>query len=303
MPTYYSHGKLLLTAEYAVLDGAKALALPTKLGQSLHVEDGIGNALHWQSLDKNNSCWFETHIKLDEIADQLKACNDPILHRFLSIIQAVHQLNPNFFNASAGSNVITKLEFDRHWGLGSSSTLINNIANWTNVDAYELLELTFGGSGYDIACAQYDGPIIYQNHNHNRIVEAVTFDPEFSDHLYFVYLNKKRNSQKAIEAYKSVKNNFKREAILKLNSITMAILDCSDFKVYCELIEEHENVISNLIEEASLKQTLFSDFKGTVKSLGAWGGDFIMAASLEDPTYYFNNNGYSTVIPYQEMIL
>ena len=101
----------------------------------------------------------------------------------------------------------------------------------------------------------------------------------------------------------TMKNNFKREAILKLNSITMAILDCCDFKVYCELIEEHENVISNLIEEESIKQTLFSDFKGTVKSLGAWGGDFIMAASLEDPTHYFNNKGYSTVIPYQEMIL
>ena len=38
MLRFYSHGKLLLTAEYVVLDGAKALALPTKYGQSLTVK-------------------------------------------------------------------------------------------------------------------------------------------------------------------------------------------------------------------------------------------------------------------------
>ena len=38
MQKFYSHGKLLITSEYAVLDGAKALAVPTKLGQSLKVK-------------------------------------------------------------------------------------------------------------------------------------------------------------------------------------------------------------------------------------------------------------------------
>ena len=31
---FYSNGKLLLTSEYVVLDGAIALAIPTRLGQS-----------------------------------------------------------------------------------------------------------------------------------------------------------------------------------------------------------------------------------------------------------------------------
>ena len=35
--TYYSNGKLLITGEYVVLDGATALAIPTKYGQSLCV--------------------------------------------------------------------------------------------------------------------------------------------------------------------------------------------------------------------------------------------------------------------------
>ncbi|MEM0993828.1 MAG: GHMP kinase, partial [Bacteroidota bacterium] len=35
--SYYAHGKLLLTGEYAVLDGAVALAVPSKLGQRLDI--------------------------------------------------------------------------------------------------------------------------------------------------------------------------------------------------------------------------------------------------------------------------
>jgi len=36
--TCYSNGKLLLTGEYLVLEGATALAVPTKFGQDLKVE-------------------------------------------------------------------------------------------------------------------------------------------------------------------------------------------------------------------------------------------------------------------------
>ena len=35
MSSYFSNGKLLLTSEYGVLGGAKALALPCKKGQNL----------------------------------------------------------------------------------------------------------------------------------------------------------------------------------------------------------------------------------------------------------------------------
>ena len=38
MHSYYSHGKLLLTAEYAVLKGAKGLAIPCERGQILDVK-------------------------------------------------------------------------------------------------------------------------------------------------------------------------------------------------------------------------------------------------------------------------
>ena len=60
--TFYSNGKLLITGEYVVLDGAKALALPTKFGQSLVVKSGINNQIKLTSFDSEKSIWFEDII-------------------------------------------------------------------------------------------------------------------------------------------------------------------------------------------------------------------------------------------------
>ena len=48
--TFRSHGKLLLTGEYVVLDGALSLAIPTVFGQDLKVENNTFGELHWISL-------------------------------------------------------------------------------------------------------------------------------------------------------------------------------------------------------------------------------------------------------------
>ena len=59
----------------------------------------------------------------------------------------------------------THLEFPRDWGLGSSSTLINNVAQWAQVDPFELHFKVSNGSGYDIACAKRRYPIVYSTQN------------------------------------------------------------------------------------------------------------------------------------------
>ena len=66
--TFYSNGKLLLTAEYLVLDGATALALPTKFGQNLIVEQIESNkTIVWKSYDIDHSIWFEDIILFSSI--------------------------------------------------------------------------------------------------------------------------------------------------------------------------------------------------------------------------------------------
>ncbi|SEQ03674.1 Mevalonate kinase [Hyunsoonleella jejuensis] len=308
--TFRSNGKLLLTGEYVVLDGAIALAAPTKQGQSLYVETIIDQKIHWKSFDENGNCWFDAEfntVDFEVLKHTSTGLNTSIQHiniaqRLKQILSAVNTLNPDFLNTHNGYKVETHLDFPNNWGLGTSSTLINNIAQWANVDAFKLLELTFGGSGYDIACAQHNTAITYQLLNGTPIVKPVVFNPSFKNHLYFVYLNKKQNSRDGIAHYKTFQQDL-GSVISDITTITTRMISCENLKEFQELLFTHEQVISKIIRQDTVTSILFSDFDGALKSLGAWGGDFILAASEQDPSSYFIKKGFHTVIPYRDMIL
>ncbi|WP_452221770.1 GYDIA family GHMP kinase [Lacinutrix salivirga] len=308
--SFYSSGKLLLTGEYVVLDGALSLAVPTQFGQSLQVEPIEDNLLIWKSLDQQGAVWFQCTFNLatNEILNQVEN-NHEVSQRLLQILQAVKRLNPEFLKNTQGYKVTTALEFPKNWGLGTSSTLINNIANWANVDAYQLLNLTFGGSGYDIACAKNASAITYQlktpfdcDQNYKRLIHQVNFNPSFKKQLYFVHLNKKQNSREGISQYKKNTIN-KAEIISEINSITQQVIACKTLDEFSVLIEKHEQVISSIIKQEPIKNKLFSDFEGAIKSLGAWGGDFVLATSKSNPEAYFTQKGYTTILNYSEMVI
>ena len=201
MQSFYSNGKLLITGEYLVLDGALALAIPTQYGQSLEVEKLEKNVIKWESIDHLGKVWFSHRFERHN--GKIKSViEDPVSERLIQIFKAINNLNPKVLKRSHGFKFQTKTNFPNNWGLGSSSTLINNLAVWANIDPYKLLRKTFGGSGYDIACAQHNSPITYQLRD-NRLVKKVNFDPEFKDHLFFVHLNKKQNSRDAIKTYRN----------------------------------------------------------------------------------------------------
>lgn len=311
--SFYSHGKLLLTSEYLVLDGIKALALPTKKGQWLHVEENNSDTLTWKSFDNNGNCWFETKIKLplgpfedDETAKTSILTDEEglgINETLLEILQVAQKLNPKFLSGEKGYAVETQLEFDRQWGLGSSSTLINNIAQWAEVDAFILLSKSFGGSGYDIASAQHKTPIVYIRNEHKPIIKEVNFDPVFKDQLFFVYLNQKQDSKQSIKHYQSLPLKDFDKAAEAVSKITDAVLSCSSLGEFCTLIDQHEEIISKIIKTPTVKSELFSEYSGSIKSLGGWGGDFVLATGTISDMEYFKTKGYATVIPYAEMVL
>ncbi|WP_417197549.1 GYDIA family GHMP kinase [Bizionia sp.] len=300
MTRFYSNGKLLLTGEYVVLDGALSLALPTKYGQSLFVKPIEAHSILWKSKDEKGRIWFEDSFTISENRINGNNRNNPISERLIQILQETRTLNPKFLNS--GYIVESHLTFSRNWGLGSSSTLLNNIANWAQVNPYQLLDKTFGGSGYDIACAQHDTAITYQLQNKNRDVNPVQFNPTFKEHLYFVYLNQKQNSRDGIANYRqAAKSN--SNAILEINTITNQMIVCETISEFNLLLNTHEEIISKLIQQPTVKARLFSDFPGALKSLGAWGGDFILVSSTENPEPYFKAKGYQTIIKYQDLIL
>lgn len=303
MITYRSNGKLLLTAEYVVLDGAKALALPSKYGQNLIIEPIDKPQLIWKSVDHSGNAWFQSEFSLEKIASDFLNPRNDIEKRIIQILKAAKQLNSEFLSDETGFNITTKLDFPNNWGLGSSSTLINNIASWANVDAYKLLELTFGGSGYDIACAQHNNPITYQNKpDKTRTINSIRFSPSFKNELFFVYLNQKQNSREAIRHYNSNKQNFV-SIILEIDDITESMVNCSSISEFQNLISNHEQIISKLINLPTVKAKLFPDYSRAVKSLGAWGGDFVLATGSYKDMSYFKDKGFQTIIPYTDMIL
>jgi len=301
--TFYSNGKLLITGEYLVLDGAKAFALPTQYGQNLIVEETADGNLQWTSFDHDKSIWFEDTLSFESIVNKERfEDNKGVKNTLIEILHEAYLMNAAFVNNAKGYKISTELTFPRSWGLGTSSTLINNIAQWLQIDAFELLRRSFGGSGYDIACAQNNTGIIYQLVNEKPIVEIVHFNPDFTDKIFFVYLNQKQNSKSAIAAYYNNLGNIQK-AIPTINSITQSVIAAEHPKTFALALAQHEIELSNILELSTVKETLFHDFEGVVKSLGAWGGDFVLAISKENPTDYFKAKGFEVVIPYSEMIL
>ncbi|MBT8187359.1 MAG: GHMP kinase [Croceitalea sp.] len=298
---FYSHGKLLLTGEYAVLDGAQAWAIPTKFGQFLKVSTTNGKTLKWQSLNEHGQTWFECIINLDNLSFR-KASDKAVASRLQSILLESKKLNPEFLSSQQGMEVQTKLTFPKNWGLGSSSTLISNIAYWANIDPYKLLAATFGGSGYDIACARHETPILFQLQNGTPIIERLSGHSILKEQLFFVYRNKKQNSRTAIERYRS--HQIDRESFLaKIDGLTAKMINTSTLDEFEYLMTEHENILSKVLNLPSLKTELFQDFKGAIKSLGGWGGDFFMATGNQKTPDYFKAKGYDVVLAYNEMAL
>lgn len=298
---FYSNGKLLLSGEYAILDGALGLAIPTSYGQSLHVTPTTTGFLDWASFNENKNVWFSAKFDLSNL-NVISASDEAMAKTLKSLLLEANAQNPLLLTDSNGFQIETHLSFPRSWGLGTSSTLINNLAQWARVNAYQLLWNAFGGSGYDIACAQTNSPLTYQLKNSTPKIEIIDFDPYFKDSLYFVHLNQKQSSKAAIANYR--KQAFDTsELVKKISGLTRRMINASTLSDFESIMEEHESLLSPILKMSPIKQRLFPDYFGMVKSLGAWGGDFILASGDEKSISYFKSRGYDTVIPYSKMIL
>jgi len=295
--SYYAHGKLMLTGEYVVLDGAKSIAIPTKFGQKMQINNLIDSAfqVEWNGYNYINDLWIKAALPSNNILKEENL-------RLQNILSAVDKLNPELF-LNKNFSISTFLEFPNNWGLGSSSTLISLLAQWSGVNPYFLLEKTFGGSGYDIAAATADTPISYIKTAKDPIVESVQLNEEWTKNAYFIFLGKKKNSRDAIQHYKALGD--KKSVAKRITYLSDKLLEIDNTQNAIDLFVEHEAIMSNTLETPSINQSDFKDFDGVCKSLGAWGGDFIMAISQKEEKYikkYFANKGLNTFFAYKDMI-
>ena len=292
-----------------MLEGASALAVPTKFGQDLSVEKIKEPQLIWGSFTNTGDCWFEAVFELPKLRlvqatfkSDSDGSADFIAETLQDILLESRKLNPEFLKSEHGFQVKTNLTFPRDWGLGTSSTLINNIAQWAKVDAFQLLWNSFSGSGYDIANAKYNSPILYEVKNQKSVIKKVDFTPSFSDQLFFIYLNKKQDSKDGIARFKEKREKTNNEIQL-VSEISRQLVKQQKLSEFEKLIHEHEKIISSIIELPTVKESIFPDYFGTLKSLGAWGGDFILATGNKDTPQYFKTKGYTTILRYSDMVL
>jgi mevalonate kinase len=302
---FYSNGKLLLSGEYLVLHGAKALAIPLKLGQDLKVESQTKTEsliIHWKSYE-NSLLWFEMQISISKLEIQ-KTSDIQIAKKLIDILQNAKALNPDFLRTKQSFSIQTNLAFNKEWGLGSSSTLINNIAKWANVNPYQLLDLTFGGSGYDIACANADHSLFYTILGDSKQIENAHFNPKFKNDLFFVYLGKKQNTTESIHRFNKMdKPSF--SLIAEISELGILMAKASTPYEFNKYLSIHETILSAVLKMTPVKLKYFSDFDGEIKSLGAWGGDFVLASSNSGHSYvtkYFNTHSLEVVFKYSDLI-
>ena len=301
MKTFRANGKLLITGEYTILDGSLSLALPTERGQVLHYKEVNQDILHWRSLDITGETWFEAHFKGAELtivdsSDERKA------ETLKEILLAAAGLSDTT-NGLYGE-VTTALEFPTNWGLGSSSTLLCCVAQCFGIDPIQLHFKVSNGSGYDVACGMSNLAITYQLEDGLVEVNEINWKPDFSSSLFFVYLNTKQKSSSEVNKYQERKSSIDLAVIVEqISALTRTMINTSSLDVFNEAIAKHEEIMSAVLGYPTAKQLHFSDYKGAVKSLGAWGGDFILATGDTEDRMYFVDKGFSEIQEFESLIL
>ena len=290
---FKSNGKLLITSEYLVMKGAMALAIPAKLDQELNVTSTNSDFVNWKSFNKNNQIWYEEKFFLDKGTLIYHGKRNKMSDLIVRLFDYIHKFNNP--EKSIGNEFIWKINFNINWGLGSSSTLINNLSKWAKVNPYKLLFSVFNGSGYDIACCDKSNPIIFQKKDDYLSVSDTTFKPNFLNNLFLIFLNKKQDTQKSVQNFLETDQSLS-EGINQINEIVHEIENVKDITTFESLIERHEKIIANILQMPTIQNDKFPDYNnGVIKSLGSWGGDFVLATGDEKSVDYFEEKGFNTI--------
>lgn len=293
--SYYARGKILLSGEYAVIKGAYAIAVPSCFGQHLRVTSHDQEGIYWESLDHRGNSWFRGQF--DRNLSPLSVSDDAIAQRLSEILQIASKMAGK---TPDGVKFTSMLEFPNDWGLGSSSSLIYLLAQYFEIHAMELFFSSSKGSGYDVACAGCEQGIGYQLREGKAEWAPVDL-PDVFKKTVFIHLGHKQDSSSEVRRFLD-KPVISKEHIDRISEISRSFLSVKSEGELSDLIVEHEKVTSQLIGLQPIKDRLFKDFQGAVKSLGAWGGDFVMALGQGTETY-FKDRGYQTVRPFERLLL
>lgn len=284
--------------------GARALAVPLKPGQQMKV--GLTEErgrIRWSAKVLGND-WFQAVLTLPDL--EILHTNDrPVARNLAKVLKVCARMKPDYFRGDLGYAIESRLEFDIRWGLGSSSSLVSNLAWWLDLDPFDLYRKLYSGSGYDVLTARAKKPVLFQLLHNKPDVREVDFYPPFRDSLFFVYLGEKSDSQESVGKFKT-DAVFGGKEIAEVSEITDRMTFCTEIRDFIRLMAWHEEILSAILLRPPVGKSRFEDFPGGVKSLGAWGGDFVMVASGHPESVvraYFQSKGLEVIFRYADLVL
>ncbi len=267
----------------------------------MRVRKSTGSEILWKAYDWKGNIWFEAD--LDIVDFHIKRTTDArVAKRLARVLKAAVRDNSDFLSRWARYRVTTQLEYPIEWGLGSSASLINLVAQWAEACPFTIYFEVENGSAYDIAASASDSPILYQIDGDALHYEEVTFQPPFVDQLFFIYTGHPQSSPEARTAFRQKKVH--SDDVRTATELTEALLSANDLPTFEALITEHERLIAKVLQTTPIKEQAFSDYPGAVKSLGAWGGDMLLATGPDWQTVksYFTDHGMPVVVPYSVLM-
>jgi hypothetical protein len=297
---FHANGKLLITGEYLVLAGAKALAFPVRFGQHMTIRETRQPIIDWTS-SSTGGTWFTARFDLDTLkiisTDKRKTATD-----LVKILVAARRLNGDFLSGPSGSKVKIAADYPLEWGLGSSSTLTFLVACWAGVKPYDLFRMISQGSGYDVACAGRSELLYYPVRKGQPEISVACAGRALHENTYFSYLGHKQDSRKEGAAFLG-DQNYSEIDLAEISRLSSEICETDLTGELIRLVDEHEFILSTILKREPIARR-FPSFPGTVKSLGAWGGDFAMFVSPMEPEAVVGHLkwlGFNKVFSFREL--
>lgn len=296
---YKSNGKLMLTGEYMALKGAETFAVPLQFGQTLEIEEVDHPLVYWRTLF-NKELIFHAIFDTDRF-DILETNDTQKAEWVQRVLKAIREQKQNFL-INKGAEATALIDLPMNYGWGSSSSFIANLCKWAGANPFWVNMSVGGGSGYDIACANANKPLLFSNQYNNPKYTEIDFDPPYKRNLWFIFQENKMNTADAIRGFR--KKKIGRKDIHRISEISRQVTATQRLNELMELIKEHEQIISRLLNIPPIAEK-YTDFNGVVKSLGAWGGDFMLAASEmsgADVISYFTDKERPTMFNWTEIV-
>lgn len=285
MSAFFAPGKLLLSAEYAVLQGAKAIAVPTHKGQHLEVKETQDGLIRYTALDHQGKAWLEFTIGQAQHPEERLV--EDIIGPHLSALK------------TKGLHLSSRLDFPREWGLGSSSTFISLIAQWLQSDVWPLFFTHLKGSGYDVAVAESKSCIQYELTSPQQPSWQTVEIPDFFKDTGLLYLGQKQNSAKEVKRF--LAQNQAPELVAQISNLSNRLLSLNHLAELETWMEEHERLSAKLIGLEPVPPRVLPEFTGSAKSLGAWGGDFLWFSRMENAAN-FKAAGFDQVFQFADLV-